>query len=186
MPPPAQLSTQFNISFVESLAHQYFPVSRRRQPRTNNKELQRSAPFKLCLREDFHSSSLSPSISFPHQPLLHPGPLVRHDRKPCRVPRNKICGHAMRPQHALELPADACNRRARARVANVGMKTNPKHLPCFKRRRQHQQFRLGVCGCANRPGSEPGVSNLAPVRSSATVLRVPHRPRPPVQIEESR
>src|ERR1700685_1419606 len=107
-------------------------VRRRRARRTN--------PERLAL-------ALIPVLTSIHafqQLLLHSWPLRCHDRIAHRIARDKIRGHAVRAQNALELRTDTFQCGTGAMVARVRMKADAEHLPNFKGVRQHEQLGFGI------------------------------------------
>src|SRR5437899_10352715 len=92
----------------------------------------------------------------------------------------------MASENSFELSADPFERSARTLVARVRVEAYTQHLPFLECVRQHQKFRFAIGSGANRRAREPGVADLASVRSGAAVPRMSFRPRPPFQIEEPR
>src|SRR5216110_2561308 len=92
----------------------------------------------------------------------------------------------MGTENAFELCADAFEGGAGTLVAGVCVKADAEHLPGFEGVGQHEQLGFGVGGGADCRAGQPGVSDLAGVGSAAAMARMALRPRPSLQVPESR
>src|ERR1700732_501543 len=92
----------------------------------------------------------------------------------------------MGPENPFVLPTDALERRARTLIARIRVKAHTKHLPGFKGMRQHEQLGLSVGRSPDgRPG-QPRVADLTGIGSAPSVPRMSLRPRPTLQVPETR
>lgn len=82
----------------------------------------------------------------------------------------------MRPENPFKLSTDPFDGRARALIADVGVKTHAKHLPDLECMAQHEQ--LGFCVGASADGGtrQPGVADFTGVGHAATMVRMAFGP----------
>src|SRR5450755_4904071 len=109
-----------------------------------------------------------------------------HDRKPHRVTRTVVSGDPVGTENAFEFTADALDRRGGTLVTCVRMKADTKRPPDLEGMCEHEKFSLRVdCGpdCRAR---KPGVADFATVDDLAAVALIILRPRPSLQVPETR